>query len=156
MEGATDGQAKIRAAAATHPGEAKLVDACRAHDPKLSEVEGRIDAFLKSGERSLKARSEDEQAVHERGAARARAKVGELVLELDARGSQEHIPYAVRTASQQAVLGIVSRHPEGIHGYAVRRQGERHFWRLTFGEVYRILDRLAADGLIEHVTAGSE
>lgn len=61
---------------------------------------------------------------------------------------------------QHAVLGVVSRNPEGIHGYAVRRQGERllgHFWRLNFGEVYRILDRLAADGLIEQVAdAGGE
>src|SRR5262245_10305063 len=43
---------------------------------------------------------------------------------------------------QHAVLGVVSRNPEGIHGYAVRRQGERllgHFWQLNFGEVYRIL-----------------
>jgi DNA-binding PadR family transcriptional regulator len=60
---------------------------------------------------------------------------------------------------QQAVLGIVSRNPEGIHGYAVRRQGERllgHFWQLNFGEVYRILDRLAADGLIEQVEENAE
>ncbi len=60
---------------------------------------------------------------------------------------------------QHAVLGVVSRNPEGIHGYAVRRQGERllgHFWRLNFGEVYRILDRLAADGLIEQVAEGTE
>jgi len=60
---------------------------------------------------------------------------------------------------QHAVLGVVSRNPEGIHGYAVRRQGERllgHFWRLNFGEVYRILDRLAADGLIEQVAEGAE
>ncbi len=60
---------------------------------------------------------------------------------------------------QHAVLGVVSRNPEGIHGYAVRRQGERllgHFWRLNFGEVYRILDRLAADGLIEQVADGTE
>lgn len=60
---------------------------------------------------------------------------------------------------QHAVLGVVSRNPDGIHGYAVRRQGERllgHFWRLNFGEVYRILDRLAADGLIEQVADGSE
>ena len=60
---------------------------------------------------------------------------------------------------QHAVLGVVSRNPEGIHGYAVRRQGERllgHFWRLNFGEVYRILDRLSADGLIEQVADGSE
>lgn len=60
---------------------------------------------------------------------------------------------------QHAVLGVVARNPEGIHGYAVRRQGERllgHFWRLNFGEVYRILDRLSADGLIEQVSDGSE
>jgi DNA-binding PadR family transcriptional regulator len=60
---------------------------------------------------------------------------------------------------QHAVLGVVSRNPEGIHGYAVRRQGERllgHFWRLNFGEVYRILDRLAADGLIEQVAEDTE
>jgi len=60
---------------------------------------------------------------------------------------------------QHAVLGVVARNPEGIHGYAVRRQGERllgHFWRLNFGEVYRILDRLSADGLIEQVDDGGE
>ena len=60
---------------------------------------------------------------------------------------------------RHAVLGVVARNPEGIHGYAVRRQGERllgHFWRLNFGEVYRILDRLAADGLIEQVADGAE
>src|SRR5262249_34612067 len=54
-----------------------------------------------------------------------------------------------------AVLGVISRNPEGIHGYAVRRQGERllgHFWRLNFGEVYRILHRRAAGGLIEQVS----
>lgn len=59
---------------------------------------------------------------------------------------------------QQAVLGVVARNPDGIHGYAVRRQGERllgHCWRLNFGEVYRILDRLAADRLIELVNDGS-
>jgi DNA-binding PadR family transcriptional regulator len=58
-----------------------------------------------------------------------------------------------------AVLGVVSRNPDGIHGYAVRRQGERllgHFWRLNFGEVYRILDRLASDGLIEQVAEANE
>src|SRR5438876_859308 len=66
-------------------GEATLVDACREHDLKQSEVEGWMEAFLQAGERGLKARSEDEQAVHEREARELRAKVGELVLELDAR-----------------------------------------------------------------------
>jgi hypothetical protein len=44
-----------------------------------------METFLKAGERGLKARSEDEQAVHDREVRELRAKVGELVLELDAR-----------------------------------------------------------------------
>jgi hypothetical protein len=44
-----------------------------------------MDTFVKGGERSLKARSEDEQVVHDREVRELRAKVGELVLELDAR-----------------------------------------------------------------------
>jgi len=66
-------------------GEVKLVDVCREHDLKQSEVEGWLEIFLKGGERSLKARAEDEQANHERELRELRAKVGELVLELDAR-----------------------------------------------------------------------
>ncbi|MCW5891344.1 MAG: hypothetical protein KIT14_12440 [bacterium] len=66
-------------------GEAKLVDVCREPDLKQSEVEGWMDTFLKSGERGLKARSEDEQATHDREVRELRAKVGALVLELDAR-----------------------------------------------------------------------
>jgi transposase-like protein len=46
-------------------GERKLVDVCREHDLKQSEVDGWMDTFVKGGERSLKARAEDEQAVHE-------------------------------------------------------------------------------------------
>jgi len=66
-------------------GEVKLVDACREHDLKQSDVESWMETFLKAGERGLKARSEDEQAVHDREVRELRAKVGELVLELDAR-----------------------------------------------------------------------
>ena len=63
-------------------GETKLVDACREHDLKQSEVEAWMETFVAAGERGLKARSEDEQAVHEREVRELRAKVGELVLEL--------------------------------------------------------------------------
>ena len=70
-------------------GEVKLVDVCREHDLKQSDVESWMDMFLKGGERSLKARSEDEQAVHDREVRELRAKVGELVLELDARKKLE-------------------------------------------------------------------
>ena len=66
-------------------GEVKLVDACREHDLKQSDVESWMETFLRAGERGLKARSEDEQAVHDREVRELRAKVGELVLELDAR-----------------------------------------------------------------------
>jgi transposase-like protein len=66
-------------------GEATLVDVCRAHDLTQSEVESWMEIFLKGGERSLKARTDDEQALHDREVRELRAKVGELVLELDAR-----------------------------------------------------------------------
>ena len=51
-----------------------------------------------------------------------------------------------------AVLGVVSRNPEGVHGYALKRQCERvlgNFWQLNFGEIYRVLDRLSEMDLIE-------
>jgi transposase-like protein len=66
-------------------GNAKRVDVCREHDLKQSEVEAWMDTFVKAGERGLKARSEDEQVTHDREVRELRAKVGELVLELDAR-----------------------------------------------------------------------
>jgi transposase-like protein len=66
-------------------GEINLVDACREHDLKHSEVEGWVGTFVQGGERSLKARSEDEETVHEREVRELRAKVDELVPELDAR-----------------------------------------------------------------------
>jgi len=53
-----------------------------------------------------------------------------------------------------ALLGVVSRNAGGVHGYALKRQCERilgDFWQLNFGEVYRVLDRLADDKLIEQI-----
>ena len=44
-----------------------------------------MDTFVKGGELGLKVRAEDEQAVHEVEVRELRAKIGELVLELDAR-----------------------------------------------------------------------
>src|SRR5262249_42011443 len=63
-------------------GERKLVDVCREHDLKQSEVEAWMDTFVNAGERGLKARAEDEQAAHEAEVRELRAKIGELVLEL--------------------------------------------------------------------------
>lgn len=58
-----------------------------------------------------------------------------------------------------ALLAVVSHYPEGVHGYALKRQCERvlgNFWQLNFGEVYRVLDRLAGEGLIEQILAEIE
>ena len=44
-----------------------------------------METFVATGERGLKARSEDEQGVHEREVRELRAKVAELVVALDAR-----------------------------------------------------------------------
>jgi DNA-binding PadR family transcriptional regulator len=55
-----------------------------------------------------------------------------------------------------AVLGVVSRHPDGIHGYRLKQQCDRSlgdFWRLNFGEVYRILDQLVSENLIEQIAS---
>jgi len=63
------------------------------------------------------------------------------------------------TGIRFALLGVVSQHPDGVHGYALKRHCERilgNFWQLNFGEVYRVLDRLAADRLIEQVVADAE
>ena len=76
---------KVELLLALIKGEKKLVDACREHDLKQSEVEEWMDTFLKSGERGLKARSGDEVDARERELKELRAKAGELVLELDAR-----------------------------------------------------------------------
>lgn len=70
-------------------GERKLVDVCREYDLKQSEVESWMETFMKAGERGLKAKSDDESAVHEKEVKELRAKVGELVLELDARKKWE-------------------------------------------------------------------
>lgn len=66
-------------------GTKKIVDVCREHDLKQSEVEGWIETFLQGGEKSLKVNAEDEQAAHEREIKELRAKIGELVLEIDFR-----------------------------------------------------------------------
>jgi DNA-binding PadR family transcriptional regulator len=52
----------------------------------------------------------------------------------------------------------VSRSSAGIHGYALRKKCERvlgGFWQLNFGEVYRILDRLVDENLIEQINSGA-
>ena len=57
-----------------------------------------METFVKGGERSLKARTEDEQAAHARELQELRAKVGELVLELDARKKADALSGKPETA----------------------------------------------------------
>lgn len=66
-------------------GEVKLVDICRQNDLKQSEVESWIEIFLKGGEKNLKTNAKEEVDQYERQIKEMRAKIGELVLELDAR-----------------------------------------------------------------------
>jgi transposase-like protein len=66
-------------------GEVKLVDICRQNDLKQSEVESWIETFLRGGEKNLKTNSKEEIDQYERQIKEMRAKIGELVLELDAR-----------------------------------------------------------------------
>lgn len=51
-----------------------------------------------------------------------------------------------------ALLGTVAQNAEGVHGWALKTQCERElgsFCQLNFGEIYRVLERLADEGLIE-------
>jgi transposase-like protein len=63
-------------------GTKKMVDVCRENDLKQSDVEKWKEDFLKSGEEGLKAKPLPKE---EREVKDLRAKVGELLLELDAR-----------------------------------------------------------------------
>ncbi len=76
---------KVELILAVIKGETTLVEACRKHDLTQSEVEGWMQTFLKSGESGLKTNAKDLQDEHAREVKDLRAKVGELVLELEAR-----------------------------------------------------------------------
>src|SRR5437764_13748044 len=117
-------------------GEATLVDACREHDLKQSEVEGWMEAFLQSGERGLKARSEDEQALHDREVRELRAKVGELVLELDARkkldaltGKPEKAFWRCRVSCEKKAARCRSRSSAGGLAWRARPSTTARWWR---------------------------
>jgi len=79
-------------------GEKKLVDVCREYDLKQSEVEGWMETFVAAGERGLKINAVDEQAAHDPELKELRAKIGELVLELDARKRVEALNGKLETA----------------------------------------------------------
>ena len=66
-------------------GEISLVEACRANDLKQSEVDSWMKEFISSGTQGLKAKSREEHDERDRQIRTMQAKIGELVLELDAR-----------------------------------------------------------------------
>jgi DNA-binding PadR family transcriptional regulator len=50
-----------------------------------------------------------------------------------------------------ALLGLISSRDHGIHGYQLKSEFEDRFgdyWAVTFGQVYRLLDRLERTGFI--------
>src|SRR3989442_14232086 len=52
--------------------------------------------------------------------------------------------------SRYAILGVLSR--RAMSGYDVKKLIERsiaHFWNESYGQIYPILNRLAAEGLAE-------
>ena len=58
---------------------------CRQNDLKQTEVEGWIQSFMDGGKQNLKSTAKDRQDEHEKEIMTLRAKVGELVLEVEAR-----------------------------------------------------------------------
>ncbi len=64
-------------------GSKQIIDICREYDLKQSEVEKWKEKFLQSGENSLKSTSDKDEKDLE--ILNLRAKVGELLLEIDAR-----------------------------------------------------------------------
>ena len=65
--------------------ESQLVDICREHDLKQSEVDTWIEEFLQGGKENLKTNSKQAQSAHQKEVKQLQAKVGELVMELEAR-----------------------------------------------------------------------
>ena len=69
--------------------EANIVDVCRQYDLKQSEVQSWIDEFVKSGTTGLKINSKDAMIQHRKEVRQLQSKIGELVMELEARKKLE-------------------------------------------------------------------
>ena len=53
---------------------------------------------------------------------------------------------------QFAVLGLVARRREGVHGYRLKRECDAisdEFWQINYGSLYRVLDMLERGGELE-------
>jgi transposase-like protein len=77
-------------------GTRQIVDVCRENDLKQSEIEKWKEEFLKAGEETLKAHIAPDE---HREVKDLRAKVGELLLELDARKKLEALIRSKRSPS---------------------------------------------------------
>jgi DNA-binding PadR family transcriptional regulator len=59
-----------------------------------------------------------------------------------------------RQGLQHAVLGILFRADDGLHGWALKQECEIAFgcvWEINIGRIYRALHKMAALGLVEPV-----
>jgi len=65
--------------------EKNLVEICRTNDLKQSEIQQWLDDFLKAGRDGLKTNSKDAQFQHQKQIKQLQAKIGELVMEVEAR-----------------------------------------------------------------------
>jgi PadR family transcriptional regulator, regulatory protein AphA len=54
-----------------------------------------------------------------------------------------------RDAVLYAVLGMIAGRPDGIHGYQIKSELDGELWALKHGQVYRLLERLKAERLVE-------
>ena len=63
--------------------ESTLVDVCREHDFKQSEVQKWIDSFIGAGLNGLKTTNKNDEAMRSRELEDMKAKIGELVMEND-------------------------------------------------------------------------
>ena len=71
--------------------EKEIIDICRTHDLKQSEVQRWIDEFSKGDKENLKVNSKSVRAMHRKEVNQLQAKIGELVMELEARKKWEAI-----------------------------------------------------------------
>jgi transposase-like protein len=82
-------QRKAELALGIIKGEISMVDACRQNDLKQSEVESWISTFIQTGTQGLKTNSREQMNEYERQIKEMQTKIGELVLEIDARKKLE-------------------------------------------------------------------
>ena len=64
-------------------GKRAMAEVCREHDLKQSEVEEWIELFIQGGKNRLRSRSRDEKALFDEREKDLKAKIGDLVIEVE-------------------------------------------------------------------------